>query len=235
MERYTIKDLDKYNDEELKNIKVLFNEDITEINERMFLCENLQYMAIFVTREFVRKHLDKFAKFKYLNYISMKDNEDWETYTGWITIPNIIQFDNSVLILHLTNCRCDEIKNTSSYHTCYCKLFGNNYNKIKNMNIIDLYPTKNNLLDNLPNNLEFLKLGNCHPLTFNNLFNLPITLKNLILVCNYGRKPSNIEIDKFLKKIKLPYGCELIIITCSADSPYKPDSSYKSDILYKSS
>lgn len=59
-----------------------------------------------------------------------------------------------------------------------------------------------NILDNLPSNIEVLSLCNniLYPLT-----NLPINLKKLIIF-----ETKNIDKEYYIKRIKLPFGCELV-------------------------
>lgn len=224
MKKYTIRNLDKYNEQELKNIKVLFDDDTYEISGKLFMCENLEYLSTETTIDFIVKNANKFAKLKNLNQLILTEKQHDEYKYNWITIPNIVQYEDCVLIRYLS--RCDNKKNNN---LCYCSLL-DNYDKIKNINIMNVVSTSmKHFFDNLPNNLEFLKITNYNS-HYNKLCNLPFTLKKLILV--YSTTKSDAEIEIILENIKLPYGCKLIIMK---ELEFTGTHMQPSIILYKSS
>jgi len=211
------------NTNNFSDIKILISDKVTE-SDKIFICDNLEYLSIETTHSFIADNYNKFAKLKYLNQLILTSSQIDENKYKWINIPNILIYEDHMMISYLAKHRLNsDCKNNNC-----CIRADSIPQNIKHINIMNVSLLAiPDFFDNLPPNLEFLKITNYNP-HYNSLTNLPITMKKLGLT--YSMSLANAEINLILEKLKLPYNCHLVIIK---ELNFTVDFQRPSQIMYE--
>jgi hypothetical protein len=202
------------------NKKVCINEILSDANiEKIFNCVNLIKLNIFMSKEQFSKFCNKFAIFQkitklriynVIQYLSNKNFRMKGAY-GLYQLPNQCIYNNCILIANLSKC-----KNHSGIDKkcilCKLRLQIINISQVTSLNILNLNTNSYSMLNNLPQNLEYLKL----PLIpINKLTNIPINLKELVFHIDKKSNATNTSNDflyKLTSDLKLPFDCSLLFV-----------------------
>jgi hypothetical protein len=190
----------------IQNYPIVFEISINEICEsfdinKILLCENLEKIKIYVKRNSLKLLLNNLHKYEKLYDIVIYNTDSSKS------LP-IIGGNKSFINEHLFYCVVDVCLNKHYKYVCdkcdtIYKLRETTVQKviIKNNKIIEI-------LNSLPNTIEELTLY-ANSNTDILLTNLPVGLNKLLVVTNM-----NVDIfyEKYIKKIKIPFGCKVIIV-----------------------
>ena len=152
--------------------------------EKILNCVNIIYLHIYSTHEQICENGSKFAIFNKIQYLYIY-------HEGCIN--NLI----NPIIMNKTNMLI-------SYLEPHSYIINND---VTHLNIIDIKGSNFELLDRLPNQLEFLKTP--YASGSPNFRNFPSSLKELIIIVNVF----DFVLDDIKSNVILPFGCNLKIIS----------------------
>jgi len=205
----TINELNNITIHDYLTIKKIQINAILDVNhiEKIFNCINLEKLIMLMSKEQFELYHNKFATFQKIvkiriyepHIVKMKGTD------GLYKIPNTCIYENYYLISNLGKC----ISHTGVDKKCIlCKLRLQilNNSEAKSINILNLNKNSYIILNNLSENLQYLKLPY---IPTNKLPNLPFNLKELVI---HIPKKLSVSHDKILSSIKLPFDCSLNFI-----------------------
>lgn len=187
--------------------------------EKIFNYVNLEKLIILMSKHQFAMYCDKLAILKKIKKIRIYDpqNESFKTKfrnnksivlkgdSGLYNLPNICTYNDCMLVENLGKCRNHNGVNTKCL-LCKLRLEIINNSQIKHINVLNLNVNSYSILNNLPQNLEYLKL----PYISNNkLTNIPLNLKEFVF---HMPKKTNESLDKITYSLKLPFECSLSFV-----------------------
>jgi hypothetical protein len=201
--------------EELCNLKKLIDIDMCNnfpetMNSNIYInglskCENLRHLLLKTNLKYFPVELTRLRNLETLYYSSYDDK---------IKIKKISQ-----KIFNMKNLESFTLRTNIKYIINKNKMlifdFTDNVKIPKKIKHLKIFHYEDQYINNLPKNIETLILAQVNKLPINNL---PINLKKITIlykeVCNYNNLTNEICIKNITEHdLKIPYGCEILIIS----------------------